>query len=259
MSLKAVFIAYYNSLRKGKSILNDPFYKATQELTQLETVKYPKRTAIINYLLTLVQGDNYLEIGVRDPKKNFTEILCKNKYSVDPGIEFENNPVDFKMDSDTFFKHLSQGDLSISSDIKFDIIFIDGLHRSFQVEKDILNSLDYISNDGFIIVHDCNPASEFHQRENYNYRNSPAGTFWNGTTWKAFYKFRHQHGLYSICFDTDWGVGVFSKKKHLQFNNIKTSLANPYFEYSIFNSNKKIHLNLTDFNAWKNEVKLTET
>lgn len=258
MSLKGVFIAYYNSLRKGKSVLNDPLYKATQKLTQLETVKSPKRTAIINYLATLIQAENYLEIGVRDPEKNFNKIICNHKYSVDPGIEFEDNPVDFKMDSDTFFKHLSQGDLTISTNIKFDIIFIDGLHRSFQVEKDILNSLDYISDDGFIIVHDCHPVSEFHQRESYHYIHSPAGTFWNGTTWKAFYKFRHEEKLYSICFDTDWGVGVFSKKKYLHFNNIPLPLANPYYEYSILNSNKKSHLNLTDFNLWKDEVKLTE-
>lgn len=259
MRIKRVLGKYYTALKKGVGILDDPFYKSTQELTKLETLKYPKRTTIINCLSTLVQAKNYLEIGVRDPKKNFTEILCKNKYSVDPGVEFKDNPVDFKMDSDSFFKRLSQGDLSMSPNIKFDVIFIDGLHRSFQVEKDISNSLQYVTDQGFIIVHDCNPASEFHQRENYNYINSPAGTFWNGTTWKGFYKFRHKQDLYSICFDTDWGVGVFSKKKYLQFNNIKTPIANPYYEYSIFNSNKKTHLNLTDFKSWEQELKLMET
>ena len=63
----------------------------------------------------------------------------------------------------------------LSRDVKFDLIFIDGLHLANQVQKDIENSLKFIKDEGFIVLHDCNPPSEYHQREDYSYVNSPAG------------------------------------------------------------------------------------
>ena len=58
--------------------------------------------------------------------QNFNKIKATKKYSVDPGIEFKENPVDFKMTSDVFLK-LSTNQV-LSNDIEFDVIFIDGLH-----------------------------------------------------------------------------------------------------------------------------------
>ena len=40
---------------------------------------------------------------------------------------------------------------------KFDIIFIDGLHEYDQVKKDIVNSLKFIDEKGFILIHDLLP------------------------------------------------------------------------------------------------------
>ena len=66
-------------------------------------------------------------------------------------------------------------------DITFDVIFIDGLHLADQVEKDIDNALKFIKEDGFIILHDVNPPTEWHARESYLFFNSPAAGAWNGT------------------------------------------------------------------------------
>jgi hypothetical protein len=256
VNLKKKAGIFLNKLRIGKRILQDDCFIKTNILNQLEIAKRPRRTEIINYLLELTNADNYLEIGVRDPKKNFVKINCKNKYSVDPGVEFEENPVDFKMTSDIFFEQLNNGQLKeIDKNIKFDVIFIDGLHISSQVEKDIQNSLKFIKDNGFIILHDCNPPSEYHQRENYDFKNSPAGPFWNGTTWKAFYKFRHQLDLFSICFDSDWGVGVISKTKTISFNNIEGKIKNEYYEFSLLEKNRNQYLNLQQFEEWKKVAK----
>jgi len=240
----------------GKKIAKDPYFKAAKELTQKEIGKGPSRTTIINFLLQQTPAENYLEIGTRDPNENFSHIKCKNKFSIDPGVEFKANPVDFKMTSDAFFENLEQNKLQqFKNDIKFDIIFIDGLHISTQVEKDIQNSLKYITDSGFIVLHDCNPPTEFHQRESYYFRNSPAEGFWNGTTWKAFYKNRHVKGLYSICFDTDWGVGVISKKEYPSFKTIQGPIENEYFEYLLMEENRTKHLNLHLFEEWKLQIK----
>ena len=58
------------------------------------------------------------------------------------------------MTSDEFFEQNKE---------KFDIVFIDGLHHSEQVYKDILNSLNILNEDGTIICHDMNPTEEFRQ------------------------------------------------------------------------------------------------
>lgn len=241
-------------IRIGKSVLEDEVFIKTVSLSEKEASKSPSRSEIINFLLTLTASENYLEIGVRNPESNFFKINCKNKYSVDPGLEAEKNVADFPVTSDVFFELLAQNKVDkINKEIKFDLIFIDGLHLSFQVEKDILNSLKYIKDDGFIVLHDCNPPTEYHQRENYHYRNSPAGILWNGTTWKAFYKFRHYQNLKSICFDTDWGVGVFTKNEIPLFNNLE-GVENEFYEFDILDKNRRKFLNLHSFDNWTKSI-----
>ena len=243
-------------LRIGKSILKDKCYIKTKELTKKELAKSPSRSEVINQMISLTKAENYLEIGVRNPKSNFAKINCKNKYAIDPGMEEEINTADFKVTSDVFFELLEQNKLGrINNNIKFDLIFIDGLHISNQVEKDIVNSLKYLKEDGFIVLHDCNPPTEYHQREDYNYKNSPASTLWNGTTWKAFYKFRFNQDIQSICFDCDWGVGVLTKQNRIGFNNLQGKNENEFYEFDLLDKNRKAFLNLQSFNEWKELVR----
>lgn len=242
-----------STFKTGKKIQKDPYFSHAENLSRVELAKRPTRTEIINFFLSQTLSENYLEIGVRNPNHNFAHITCKQKTSVDPGLEFVENPVDYKMTSDAFFEALSKNETEFDSSIRFDVIFIDGLHLAEQVEKDIQNSLKYIKDEGFVILHDCNPPTYFHQREDYDFRHSPAKAYWNGTTWKAFYKYRHVENLFSICFDNDWGVGVISKKEHPGFNNLNTPIANSYFEFRELDKNRKAHLNLMDFKNWEKD------
>ena len=136
----------------------------------------------------------------------------------------------------------------LSDNIKFDVIFIDGLHLAEQVERDISNSLKFLKDDGFIVMHDCNPPSEYHASENYSYRLSPAKDYWNGTTWKAFVKSRQSKDYYSCCIDTDWGVGIISKKINL---GNSSSISNPFYEFNTLDLNRKESLNLMNFDSFK--------
>src|SRR5690554_451772 len=224
------------------------YRRAGQEISH-EMKKSPKRYDIINYLLaSLNRNCSYLEIGVRNPADCFDKIVASCKYSVDPGVEFEENPVDFKLTSDSFFELLKEGRLSISSDIEFDVIFIDGLHLAEQVDRDIKNALDFIKDDGFIVLHDCNPPSEWHAREEHNYRLSPARNNWNGITWKAFVKWRQNKDMFSCCIDTDWGVGVISKSHNI---GNPTTVSNPFYDFNVFEKNRKKSLNLVSFDELK--------
>ena len=233
-------------------LLNDSFHQEVKHKSSKELLKKTIRTEVINFLLaSLNKSDtNYLEIGVRNPVDNFNQIKSNAKYSVDPGIEFDENPVDFKMTSDVFFKKIRTGKI-LSKDVKFDVIFIDGLHLSEQVEKDIENSLGFIEENGFIVLHDCNPPSEFHARESYDYFLSPAEGHWNGTTWKAFFKFRQRKDYFSCCINTDWGVGVISKNKYL---GKPTVIKNKFYEFYILDKNREESLNLIEFEEFKNLI-----
>jgi hypothetical protein len=232
----------------GKDIKSNSFHIDALNKTALEKKKTPIRTDVINFLTERFNRDiHYLEIGVRFPEHNFNKINAKYKYSVDPGVENQENPVEFKLTSDAFFSEIKENKI-LNNQIKFDVIFIDGLHLADQVEKDIENSLDFLSEDGFIILHDCNPPTEFHARESYNYFLSPAKGAWNGTTWKAFFNSRKKTDCYSCCIDSDWGIGIISKKINL---GLPSKVNNPYFEYQIFNDNRKDSLNLISFEKFK--------
>lgn len=232
----------------GGRYLTNAFILDTQQKNEAEVAKTPTRTDILNYLLhSLNRPTTYLEIGVRRPSDNFDQIQAEKKYSVDPGVEFNENPVDFKLTSDAFFEQLKAGQV-LSKDIQFDVIFIDGLHLADQVDRDIENALQFLKKDGFVVLHDCNPPTEWHAREEFYFDLTPARNYWNGTTWKAFFKYRFNPNFSSACIDTDWGVGIISR--NMIFNNLKRN-ENPFFEYKVLDKNRCEHLNLIDFNTLK--------
>jgi len=242
------------SIKTFESILDEnDFFNNGVKIHDKEIQKRPYRYELINYLLSLRVDDNptYLEIGVRNPAKNFNKINCKTKYSVDPGIEFKENPVDFKFTSDVFFQKLSEGEI-LSKDLKFDVIFIDGLHLAEQVERDIINALNFIKDDGFIVLHDCNPPTEYHAREEHQFNLSPARNTWNGTVWKAFYKMRFNQDISCFCIDSDWGIGVIHKSNVVK--PLKENI-NPFFEFKTFEKHRKVSLNLMDFEEFKELIK----
>ncbi len=236
---------YYNW---GGRFLTDSYHLEAKELNEKEMAKSPFRYDVINFLISSLNRETtYLEIGVRNPVYNFNKIEATTKFSVDPGLEFKENPVDFVLTSDQFFEQLRSGRV-LKNDIKFDVIFVDGLHTAEQVDRDIKNALEFIKEDGFIVLHDCNPPTESHAREEHKYEISPAMQNWNGTTWKGFVKWRQNPAVFSCTIDTDWGVGIISKTKNV---GSYTKEENEYFEYSVFSKNRKEFLNLINFEDFK--------
>jgi len=242
----------YKKLRKyyaaGGSFLQNPRTIKSEKLIALEIQKRPLRFNLINWLLSKSTSENteYLEIGVRNPADNFNKINAFRKISVDPGIEFESNPVDFQLTSDEFFKRHLNNEFE-GCPATFDVIFIDGLHTAEQVYKDIKSALCIIKKDGYIVLHDCNPPNEFFAREDYYFDLTPAKKYWNGTTWKAFYRARIELPIKGYCIDSDWGLGVIKKSE----SKASSKNLNPFYEYSVFNENREEHLNLMDFDQLK--------
>lgn len=152
-----------------------------------------KRTDILNSLIARFGYTHYLEIGVRNPKDNFDRIRAEHKEGVDPAGRCKN-----VMTSDEFFKRIAPERL-------YHLIFIDGMHMEEYVDRDIQHALEHLSDVGTIVLHDCNPPTEWHQRPFSEYK----GGDWNGTTWRSFAKLRmSEPDLAMWCVDTDWGVGI---------------------------------------------------
>lgn len=194
------------------------------------------RTDILNYCIKKYNYKSYLEIGVRDPNKgNFNSINIKNKLGVDPKPKINQSNI-YVGTSDDFFKKNKQ---------KFDIIFIDGLHLEEQVDKDIINSLECITDKGLILLHDCNPPTKLHQRETYeiNGKYPP----WNGTVWKSIVKLRMTRSDLKInVIDTDWGVGVIKKSKNEELYPYEEN-----FTYDLLEKDRKMLLKLIKAKKFK--------
>jgi hypothetical protein len=204
------------------------------------------RAEVINYIIKKHNFTKYLEIGVRRSQDCFDHIICSNKDGVDPRYENLNNPVKYPFILDDFFTRLENNMLDLSPNYKWDIIFIDGLHLSYQVEKDILNSLNHLSENGIIVLHDCDPfmyVNDFTRLiEDY------WGQAWNGTVWKTVYKLKASRSDLNICtLNTDEGIGLI--KRGVQ---ILIPFDNPYFEYRIFQKNRVRDLNIIEENQLDN-------
>jgi len=204
------------------------------------------RAEIINYIIKKYNFTKYLEIGVFFPHLCFDLINCPEKDSVDPGFENPDNPVKHPYTSDDFFLRLENNILDLPPDYKWDLIFIDGLHLSYQVEKDILNSLNHISYNGIIVLHDCDP---FLYEDNYTRLIEDYwGQQWNGTVWKTMYKLKATRSDLKICtLPIDQGIGLIKKG-----NQNLIPFDNPYFEYKIFQKNRIRDLNIIEENQLDN-------
>lgn len=163
------------------------------------------RTNIINHLIQKYNYKTYLEIGLFD-SNNYSQIIAPIKYGVDPSPKaLCKNAITFLGTSDDFFKK--------EYNIKFDIIFIDGLHLDSQVRKDISNSLLNLNQNGTIVMHDCLPTNETEQKEDPEIANYGP---WLGTCWKAFaYNRMTREDLTMFTLNTDCGCGIirFGKQK----------------------------------------------
>lgn len=150
------------------------------------------RLSILQILSNKIKAQKYLEIGVYRGFV-FNNLDIPIKIGVDPDIK---SPATFKTTSDIFF--------SSNKEI-FDLIFIDGLHYSDQVEKDIINGLKFLSKNGFIVCHDMLPSNKLMQEI------PQKQGVWTGDCWKAWAKIRSTRSdLNMYVVDTDYGCGIIS-------------------------------------------------
>jgi tetratricopeptide (TPR) repeat protein len=126
----------------------------------------------------------------------------------------------FFMTSDAFFKDRAG---ALFQPQKIDVAFVDGLHTYEQTYQDVLNVLGHLSDNGVILLHDCNPptrtsaiaAESWEEAEKIN----PPGWdgMWCGDVWKSIVHLRAvRNDLNIFVLDCDFGIGVVTKRKAAQ-------------------------------------------
>ena len=155
-------------------------------------------TQLLNALSEKYNLKSYLEIGVQNKANNYNKIICPVKVGVDPEV---NDSEIRGMSSDAYFEAIKNNNPALV----FDLIFIDGLHHADQVKRDFENSLRYLSDNGFIVIHDVLPENE-------------AGTIvpretkqWWGDVYKWAMNIRKYDGIDYKTFDIDNGCMLVLK------------------------------------------------
>ena len=187
------------------------------------------RANIIQTLINNIDGESYLEIGIGTGQL-FKSIKCAKKVSVDPcisdGSQSGNRKPTFKMTSDDFFKKNSQ--------IKFDVIFIDGLHEYEQCQRDCLNSIKSLNENGIILFHDFLPRSTF--EENVPRKQSS----WTGDVWKVAVELANSKNAQFKIINIDMGIGVLKIKNNFEYKKMKELKNKSFKEYLDYKNNLSI-------------------
>jgi hypothetical protein len=167
--------------------------KKIKHLIKYENNFY-KRHAFINKAISKYKNCKYLEIGVAgNDVFNSIPLKIENKFGVDP-IEGGN----YRMTSNEFFKNYK--------DIKFDVIFIDGLHHFDQCREDCINAMSALNKNGIILFHDFLPRSYFEENVPRKQIN------WTGNVWKVAVELTNSKNVdFRIC-NIDMGVGILKLK-----------------------------------------------
>ena len=199
-------------------IFGEKFYKKLD----FKWNQYPNRHSIIQQTIDRKNYKSYLEIGC-DQDELFSKIRIEKKVGVDPvsGGTLRDT-------SDDFFK---------KNNIKFDIIFIDGLHEYDQVKKDINNSLFFLNDLGVIFLHDCMP-------KNFISQAVPRGrAIWNGDVWKNIVESRTKLEIDTYVVYADNGIGMILKRPNKNILNLNTNNFNK-LKFKDYFYNYKHYLNI---------------
>lgn len=212
------------------------------------------RQQVIQTLMKEKKLNNYLEIGVFNGHI-FFKVKSDFKVAVDPEFRFDTlrkfgksllNPANFRnkyfeKTSDAFFQDDAP---SLLDNKKFDIALIDGMHEYEYALRDVENTLKYLSPNGVIVMHDCNPKTKLSASSFADWKQREFSGTWNGDVWKVILHMQSlRNDVNSFVLDCDHGLGIITwgaPEKKMNFTKEQISS----LSYEDFNKNRKDFINL---------------
>lgn len=153
----------------------------------------------INELLRINAGKSYLEVGVKTGA-TFQCIKAEQCTGVDPHplFDFSNLPPNFsfhQVPSDDFFEKLPL-------DVRYDVIFLDGLHTAKQTSRDLMSALNHLHPGGAILIDDTVPCDalsaipDYEESKRMRRKAGLKGSAWSGDVYKIMgFLYHHEHKL----------------------------------------------------------------
>lgn len=189
------------------------------ELQGLPSVTSPPR---LRFISSLYKVKSYLEIGVR-AGETFNSLELPVKVGVDPNFVFDyksycnDSTFLYPLKSDDFFTALRNCDEStapleraLGKPVKFDLIFIDGLHTFEQSLKDFENSRDFAHDNTVWMLDDTVPSDPYSalpdMAMSYMLRKAAGlrSLTWHGDVYKSILAIHDKYPEYSYC-TVMWG------------------------------------------------------
>ena len=189
------------------------------------------RIALVNLLVSKFPICNYLEIGCADDAL-FQSVFCSHKVGVDP-----KSGGTIRKTSDDFF---------LENKEKFDVVFIDGLHTYEQVRLDVINSIQHLSDGGWVAMHDMLPRNWLEQHIPHLGQGG-----WLGDVWKVAFELATSPDIDFRILKIDHGVGVFRlKRPNAKLNDRFHELPTKQFQFFYENFNQLPVYSWEDSRAW---------
>ena len=191
------------------------------------------RKILISRIFRKTNFTTYLEIGC-SKGRSFLPVRCRNKIAIDPEFKIPKtrklmwlilNPYNlcskyFEETSDEFFQ---KRESVLRSLPKLDVVLVDGLHTYRAALSDVLNSLNYLNDNGIIVMHDCFPPDNiaamptklFPTKEEQEIEGWSSQ--WCGDVWKSIvYLRRNLSDLLDVSvIDVDYGLGIVRVKNKI--------------------------------------------
>ena len=200
-------IFYYE---KFKEIIN--FFLREKNQIYLEE-SFFKRHAFINKAISKYTNCNYLEIGVENNDVfNSIPLKLKNKYGVDPVCGGN-----YRLTSDAFFEKYKH--------LKFDVIFIDGLHHYLQCQKDAINAINSLNKNGVIFFHDMLPQNSYEELV------PRKQAVWTGDVWKVAVELTNSNNCDFKIINVDHGIGVLKINDNFEYRKMPELLNLRYKDF----------------------------
>lgn len=198
---------------------------------------FNERYKVINH--NTLPTDKYLEIGV-EYCFTYNNVHFQEKTGVDPDPKKQASGLVIAT-SDSFFENLYSQDIAI--DIKYDVIFIDGMHQVEYVVKDINHSIEFLNENGKLFIDDILPLTYDEQLKipNKHYYEKGIvkyGEPWTGDVWKVLYYILKYHKediqlkyFYHINYR---GVAMIQLKNKFRIEESKVEEINLYHYFEVF-------------------------
>jgi len=212
------------------------------------------RLLIIETLVKEKKLNNYLEIGVFNGHI-FFRVKSDFKVAVDPEFRFDTsrrigktllNPYNlynryFSKTSDEFFE---QDAAKVFGSRKIEISLVDGMHEYAYALRDVENVLKYLTDDGVIIMHDCNALTKDSACSFAEWKARDFAGTWNGDVWKVILHMQSlRPDVHAMVLDCDHGLGIITRQPTAPKFSF-TSEQIDAFTYEEFDQNRNAWLNL---------------